>query len=168
MANSKGKKPTRTAGRRPALPVTLSLAKAERMLPLIQQIARDIRDRWLKLTQIEREQGELDKKRHTLDWAGRSRRYQIADEIAGERRHLQDAVTELEQLNALLVDPVQGEIAFPTQIQGKRAYYVWTLADEQIEWWCYANEPNRRAVPPTWRKRRERGRESLESATDGE
>lgn len=155
MANPKGKKPTRMAGRKASAPVNLSLAQAERTLPLINQIAKDLRERWLHLAQLEREQADLDRRRHSLDWPGRSRRYQITDEINRERQHLQDAVGELEQIQALLVDPVQGEIAFPTTIQGKRAYWVWTLGDEQIEWWCYANEPNRRAIPPSWRKRRE-------------
>lgn len=155
MANPKGKKPTRTAGRRASAPVSISLTQAERMLPLVSHIGNEIRDRWLQLAQLEREQSDLDRRRHTLDWPSRSRRYQITDEINGQRARLQDAVGELETLQALLVDPVQGEIAFPTLVQNKRAYWVWTLGDTQIEWWCFANEPHRRAVPPSWRKRRD-------------
>ncbi len=152
MANSKGKRPAKAASKRSVAPINLNLTQAERMLPLVRQIAEDVKQRWERLGQLEKEQADLDRRRHRLDWPGRSRRYEIADEIAQVRRRLQEAVAELDPLQVILVDPQLGEMAFPTVIHGRKAYYVWSLDVPRIESWCYANEPNRRVIPANWRR----------------
>jgi hypothetical protein len=45
-----------------------------------------------------------------------------------------------------------GETAFPTQVQGRKAYFVWRVGAENVKWWCFANEPQRRVIPESWRK----------------
>ena len=147
-------KSRRTAGpaERPQTRATVSLTTARRMLPLVARIVAEIQARWQRLTQLETEQQDLDRRRRALAWPQRERRYQVADEIAAEQRLLQDAVAELEQLEVLLVDPVLGEAAYPTTMNGRRAYFIWRAGTEDVNWWCYAQDPTRHPLPANWRR----------------
>lgn len=124
----------------------ISLATARKMLPLVSQILNEIQSRWNRLSELEAEQGDLDKRRRGLDWPARSRRYQIGEEIATEQNRLQETVAELEQLNLVLVDAIQGEVAFPTAINGRKAYYLWRAGENDVKTWCYAHDPARHPV----------------------
>lgn len=155
MSKPKGKNPTRTSEKRSAAPTNFTLSQADRMMPLVKHITVEIHDRWKQLQDLEREQEDLDRRRLKLEWKDRNRRYSITDEINQVRRRLQEAGAELEGLKVLMVDPLEGEIAFPTLIHGRRAYYVWRLGMDHVHWWCYANEPNRRIIPTSWRKKKE-------------
>jgi hypothetical protein len=162
MSRSKGSKnPARANQRRAAQPVYFTLAQADRMMPLVAHIADEVHNRWQRLSILEKEQTDLDRRRLKLEWSERSRRYQVADDINNERQKLQEAIAELEHLQVILVDPVEGEMAFPTVVQGRKAYYVWRMGLPEVAWWCYANEPNRRTIPASWRKKKE-AKESIE------
>src|SRR5262245_42596276 len=87
----------------------ISLTAAQKMLPLVSHIVNEIQTRWNRLSELEAEQGDLDKRRRGLGWPERSRRYQIGEEITAEQRLLQETVAELEQLDLVLVDAIQGE-----------------------------------------------------------
>src|SRR4029077_12410817 len=93
------------------------------MLPLVTHIAEDIQARWQWLLELEKEQNDLERRKRDLSWPERSRRYQVSDEITSEQAKLRDSVLELEDLNVILVDPIVGETAFPTQVQGRKAYF---------------------------------------------
>lgn len=166
MANSKGKRPTKTASKRSVTPINLNLSQAEQMLPLVKHIAQDVKMYWDRLGRLEKEQADLDRRRHKLDWPLRSRRYEIADEINVERKRLQEAVAELDQLQVILVDPQTGEMAFPTMIHGRKAFYVWSLELPRIETWCYANEPTRRVIPNSWRNQAEKNDVEVENVPE--
>jgi hypothetical protein len=124
----------------------ISLTYARKMLPLVRQIISDVQARWNRLSELEQEQGDLDKRRRGLDWPERARRYQITEEIAAEQRGLQDTVDELEKLELVLVDAIQGEVAFPTAINGRKAYYIWRAGENDVKTWCYAHDPARHPV----------------------
>lgn len=151
MSKPKGKRAGGTSTQTRQAGPSLTLGLARKMLPLVSRIVEEIRDRWNRLTKLEAEQLDLDHRRRNLGWPERSRRYQVAEEISSEHHHLQDAVAELEVLEVVLVDPVLGEAAFPTTISGRRGYFVWRAGRNDIDWWCYANEPTRHAIPGTWR-----------------
>lgn len=152
MSMSKGKKPTRASSKRRARHQLFQLSQADAMLPLVARVVEEVQNCWQRLLQLEKEQDDLERRKRDLDWPERSRRYQVADEIASEQGKLRDAAVELEDLNVVLVDPVYGEVAFPTQVQGRKAYFVWRVGAEGVKWWCFANEPQRRVIPETWRK----------------
>jgi hypothetical protein len=152
MSMPKGKKPARATSRRRSRSNLFYLTQAEGMLPLVKHIMEDVQHCWQHLLKLEKEQDDLDRRRRDLFWPERARRYQIADEIASEQGRLRDAAIELEQLNVILVDPVYGEVAFPTQVQGRKSYFVWRVGAEQVKWWCFANEPQRRVIPESWRQ----------------
>ncbi|HMO35065.1 MAG TPA: DUF2203 family protein [Gemmatales bacterium] len=151
MSMPKGKKPAKaTRGKKGSNHLFL-LSQADAMLPLVKVIAEDIQKRWQHLVELEKEQIDLERRRRELDWPQRSRRYAVNDEITTEQGKLRDSVLELEDLNVILVDPVVGETAFPTMVQGRKAYFVWRVGAEQVKWWCFANEPQRRIIPESWR-----------------
>lgn len=153
MSKPKGSNPTRAGKRRVVKPVNFNLAQAERMLPLVAHVTEDLQARWDRIAKLEKEQADLDRRRLKLSWPERARRYDLNDEIALERRGLNEDMSELELLEVVLADPTHGEIAFPTIIQGKRAFYVWRVGSETVNWWCYANEPQRHAIPAAWHKK---------------
>jgi hypothetical protein len=126
--------------------VSISITLVRKMLPLVSQIIREIHERWNRLSDLESEQIDLDRRRRSLSWPERSRRYQISEEIASEQHHLQQAVAELEQLDVVLVDAIQGEVAFPTTLSGRRGYYIWRLGSPDVGWWCYAHDPTRHPI----------------------
>lgn len=152
MSMPKGKKPTKAAKSKKAASTLFLLSQADAMLPLVTQIAEDIQSRWQRLVELEKEQIDLERRKRDLNWPERSRRYAVSDEIASEQAKLRDSVLELEELEVILVDPVVGETAFPTQVQGRKAYFVWRVGADVVKWWCFANEPQRRVIPDSWRK----------------
>jgi hypothetical protein len=151
MSMPKGKKPAKTAKGKKTASNLFLLSQADAMLPLVKQIAEDIQSRWQRLVDLEKEQIDLERRRRDLSWPERSRRYAVNDEITTDQNKLRDSVLELEDLNVILVDPVVGEAAFPTMVQGRKAYFVWRVGAETVKWWCFANEPQRRVIPENWR-----------------
>src|SRR5438876_929251 len=71
---------------------------AQRMLPLVGQIVRQLRDEKQRLDRMQAEKEKLDRLRRTLAWPLRSRRYQLQEEIAASEQNLQSALAELEGL----------------------------------------------------------------------
>jgi hypothetical protein len=151
MSMPKGKKPAKAHKGKKASSALFLLSQADTMLPLVKQIAEDIQGRWQRLVELEKEQIDLERRRRDLTWPERSRRYAVNDEITSEQNKLRDSVLELEDLNVILVDPVVGETAFPTMVQGRKSYFVWRVGAEHVKWWCFANEPQRRVIPESWR-----------------
>lgn len=151
MSKARGKKTARANEAPRQTRSALSFGMAQKMVPLVRHIVAEIQSRWDNLTQLEAEQLDLDNRRRGLDWPQRARRYQVAEDISAEQSRLQENVAELEQLEVLLVDPVHGETAFPTLINGRRGYFVWRLGETSIDRWCYAHDATRHAVPPSWR-----------------
>jgi hypothetical protein len=147
MSKSRNKSRTGSSGPRQVAGTNIGFSQARRMLPLVGRIVTDIRDLWGNVTRLEAEQADLDRRRRKLEWPERKRRYQIGEDISLEQRKLQDTAAELEQLEVLLIDPVQGEVAFPTVLGGRPAYFLWKLGDADLSWWCFAQEAGRHPIP---------------------
>ncbi len=125
---------------------------ASSMLPLVHRIVEDLMasDRQLLLTEEKRDL--LYHKRSSLDWKGRSDLYHCQDEIKRLSSYLRGLLIELEQIGITLLDAERGMIGFPTLVNNRRAFFTWKPGESVIEWWCYSCEPDRRHVPPAWRK----------------
>ncbi|MCS6975712.1 MAG: DUF2203 domain-containing protein [Gemmatales bacterium] len=146
MSKSRNRNTANVPARRRPLTGGITLEQAQKMLPLVRRIVADIQNRWSRLSSLETEQLDLDRRKRTLDWPQRSRRYEIAEEIAQETRALQEAVAELERLDLVLVDAVHGEVAFPTIVKNRRAYFLWRAGEPEVKNWCYAHDPGRHPV----------------------
>ena len=136
-------------GRRPTV---LNLATARRMLPLVQRVVSDVVHSWRRLAQLRPEQNRLDRQRRTLAWPERCRRYQIREDVADAERVLQGALAELTSLAVVLLDPVLGQVGFPTVVNNRQAFFSWQLGEEALNHWHFPEETVRRPIPATWAK----------------
>src|SRR5947209_14982369 len=76
----------------------LTLAVARRMLPLVRRIISDLLGSRAALARMQPEYDDLTRRRRSLSWAGRRRRYELQEEIAWDEETLQHALAELEVL----------------------------------------------------------------------
>ena len=130
--------------------VNLDLSTARQMLPLVRSIVRDIVASQDRLTRLQPEQDRLDRHRVDLVWQERERRYQVSEEIAETQKHLAAVVGELKQLGLSLSDDNSIRIDFPTRINGRHAAYSWQNGEEDVTFWHYAEENDRRPIPTDW------------------
>jgi hypothetical protein len=126
---------------------------AQRMLPLVGQIIRQVRDERHRLDRMQAEKEKLDRMRRTLAWPLRSRRYQLQEEIAAAEQDLQNALGELEGLGVTLVDVQSGQVGFPTTVNNRPAFFSWRCDEEALHYWYFAEETSeRRPIPVSWMK----------------
>src|SRR5947209_18191785 len=126
--------------------------RAESMLPLVRQIVADVLGCEQRLGRMYVEKETLDRNRRSLAWAGRSRRYQLQEEVAAVEQELRGALTELEALGVVLIEAEFGQIGFPTLLHDQPAYFSWRPGDDGLLFWHYADSTTRQAVPAAWTK----------------
>jgi hypothetical protein len=122
------------------------------MLPLVGRIAADVLRLTAHLNAVQPELARLDRKRRTLDWPSRARRYQLQEDAALATLYLQDAYAELEVLGVALLDGDSGLVGFPTLVNNRRAFFSWKPGEEGLKFWNYSGELARRPVPDAWTK----------------
>jgi hypothetical protein len=130
--------------------VAFTWTVAQRMLPLVGRIAADVLQHRRTLTRMHLEKDRLDRKRHSLAWPERARRYQLDEDIATEERKLREVVAELESLGVVLVDPRAGQVGFPTFVNDRSAFFSWRPGEEGPLYWHFADDTERRPVPASW------------------
>ena len=130
--------------------VNLDLPTVRQMLPLVESIVRDIVDRRSQLTRLHPEQENLDRHRRDLAWMERERRYHIQDEIVAVEGAYKQAVTELRDLGLAMLDVEAGRVAFPTRINGRPAIFTWQPGEDNVLFWSYEDEEQRRPIPNEW------------------
>jgi hypothetical protein len=148
--NSSPNRASRTTEKAKRKVANLDLKTARRMLPLVRSIVADIVTTAGQLNTLAPEQATLDEYRRSLTWASRERRYAVTDAIAHAERNLHGAVRELDTLGVSLVDTNQGQVDFPTKINGRPAAYSWRLGEDALDYWRYAGEETRRPIPAEW------------------
>ncbi len=131
--------------------VVLNLGTARRMLPLVGQIVLDVVELQRRHDRLVPEQEQLDRKRHSLDWPGRQRRYQVRDEAAEVESKLREAQGELEQLGVAMVEPREGRVGLPTVVNRHLAFFSWKPGEEGLRYWHFAGETVRRTIPASWK-----------------
>lgn len=141
---------TNPAGKPRKKDVTLDLATAQQMLPLVRSIVTDIVNSRQAISKLSPEQERLERHRRDLVWLERERRYQVKDEIAAAEKILTTAVSELSGLGVNLVDDEVGEVDFPTKINGRSAAFTWKLGEELLRSWHYSGEDQLRPIPNDW------------------
>src|SRR5437773_1152611 len=101
--------------------VPFTWTAASRMLPLVQLVVQEVVERHQRLDRLYPEKDGLDRKRRSLAWPERSRRYQVQEEIASEEQQLLAARAELESLGVVLL-AAEGLVGFPTIVNNRPAY----------------------------------------------
>lgn len=148
--NSSPNRASNSPGKPRRKDVTLDLATARQMLPLVRSIVTDIVASNRRLAELAPQQELLDENRRALTWASRQRRYAIHEEVASTERSLDGAVNELSDLGLTLVDGGAGRIDFPTRINGRPAAFSWQLGEDGVDFWRYSGEEQRRPIPLDW------------------
>ena len=120
------------------------------MLPLVDRIAQDVLHHHQRVVRMQPELAQLERNRLNLNWAGRSRRYQLEEEVAAGRTLLRALVAELETLGVVLLEPVLGLVGFPTMVNDRKAFFSWRPGEESLLYWSYADDPTRNPVPEEW------------------
>jgi hypothetical protein len=133
---------------------------AQRMLPLVGRIAADVLQQRRSLTRMHLEKDRLDRKRRSLAWPERARRYQLDEDIAAGDQKLRELAAELESLGVVLIDPRAGQVGFPTFVNDRPAFFSWRPGEEGPLYWHFADDTERRPVPASWTRPPERRRGS--------
>jgi hypothetical protein len=148
--SSPSKKGSESGSKSKKTATSLDLTTARQMLPLVRSIVNDIVANKRKVADLSNEQHQLEVERRNLTWESRQRRYAVTDEIQQAERNLTTAVGELNQLGLALVDGEAGAVDFPTRINGRPAAFTWEPGEENLRYWRYAEEEQRRPIPADW------------------
>jgi hypothetical protein len=131
--------------------IVLDLPTVRRMLPLVRHIVSDLLEGEQKLGSLLWEQSGLDRNRKELSWPERQRRYFVLDEVAKLEQRRKDAVVELKELGVRVLDVAHGRVGFPTIVNTKPAFFSWRAGEDEVGYWHFAGEDDRRRViPMSW------------------
>lgn len=130
----------------------MTLDQAQSMVPLVRLIVQDAVNAQHHLGHLQPEQDGLDRRRRSLTWPERQRRYQVQEDVARYEKALAEARTELDALAVALLDEESGRVGFPTLVNDRRAFFSWTLGQGQITHWHYPGDDAGRLIPPGWRQ----------------
>lgn len=130
--------------------VVFDLTTAKRMLPLVSRIVHDIQESRTLINRLQPEQDRLERHRRDLSWPERQRRYVVQEELAAAERRLREILSELNELGVAILPEHEGEVGFPTQLNGRSAFYLWRDGETDVTTWNYAGETLRRSIPPEW------------------
>jgi hypothetical protein len=103
-----------------------TLAEANRSLPLVGRIVRDVVNSHERATQIQSKIEESAQAKETLA---------LQAQLDGTLERLQDYVDELTALNIELKDYETGLIDFPGRHQGRDVFLCWKLGEEKVGHW---------------------------------
>jgi hypothetical protein len=132
--------------------VVLSLKTVQKMLPLVGRIVEDFLCHQQALSRLQPEEALLDRKKRTLDWPARQRRYSLKDELNGAENGMLDAREELNLLGVVLLDADVGRVGFPTMVNNRKAYFSWQAGETNLSSWHFVGESQCRPIPPAWLK----------------
>lgn len=122
------------------------------MLPLVGHIVGDIVENHRRHARLQPELSRLERRKRTLTWPERSRRYTIQDELVRLGQEMQGHLTELSSLGVVLLDMSAGLVGFPTVVNDRKAYFSWKPGEDGLKFWSFADEAERHLVPEHWTK----------------
>ncbi len=135
-----------------------TLEQANRLLPLVRVIARDVvatsraarelKER-LEALPADRREGATAAHREEIEQSWRE-----LDELRAELRRLVD---ELESLGLRLADPTDGVVRFPSRWRGQPIWLEWVYEQPQVAWWRQAKgkQVASKPIPRSWLRRPE-------------
>jgi hypothetical protein len=133
--------------------IILDLPTVRKMLPLVRHVVAELMAIDHRVGPLVREQDGLERNRRSLSWPERQRRYQLQDEVVRLTQQRKEAVGELEGLGVQVIDPETGRVGFPTIVNTKPAYFSWQPCEEEVGYWHFAGDADRRRpIPISWTK----------------
>jgi hypothetical protein len=132
--------------------IVLDLPTVCKMLPLVRQIVVELLEAEQTHGNLLSERAKLDHDRLKLSWPERKRRYDVQDDIDRVEQTRRALTHELEQLGVQVIDPTHGRVGFPTIVNAKPAFFSWQLGEDEVSYWHFAGDSDRRrAIPPNWK-----------------
>jgi hypothetical protein len=133
--------------------IVLDLPTVRKMLPLVRHVVAELLTIEHQVGPLLWEQEGLERNRRNLSWPERQRRYHLQDEVARLDQQRRDAVAELRGLGVQVIDPTYGRVGFPTIVNTKPAYFSWQPGEEDVGYWHFAGDSDRRRpIPLSWTK----------------
>ncbi|MGE3163778.1 MAG: DUF2203 domain-containing protein [Planctomycetota bacterium] len=119
----------------------LSLEEANRMLPLLERIVRDLMKTWNGIIQKRTELELLEKSPESLRDPQRDEQVQ---ELKGDLNRLIDRINgyirEVEELGCFVEEFKRGIINFPSLYVGRKVFLCWKPGDEGVQHWHELDE----------------------------
>ena len=103
-----------------------TLAEANRSLPLVTRIVRDVVNSHERATQLQSKIEESSNAKETLG---------LQQQLDSTLERLQDYVDELGVMSIELKDYETGLIDFPGRHQGRDVYLCWKLGEDKVTHW---------------------------------
>lgn len=119
----------------------LSLEEANRMLPLLDKIVRDLMGTWSQIIQKRTELELLEKSPESLRDAQRDE--QIQELKAELNRHIDKIngyIREVEDLGCFVEEFKRGIVNFPSLYVGRKVFLCWKPGDECVKHWHELDE----------------------------
>ena len=125
--------------------------EANRMLPLVRVIVRDIRDTFHRYSETKNALGKLRREEVDEDGDGRSEDHEdrsasLERQVQEQSAELKTLVRELSELGVLIKDPVEGIVNFPFHRDDEAAFLCWKDGEEKVSAW--------HGVEESWASRR--------------
>jgi hypothetical protein len=102
-----------------------TIAEANRTLPLVSRIVRDIVATHERASQLQAQLEQVPGARETVELQGR---------LEAAVDQLQDYVDELSEIGCELRDYPMGLVDYPGEYQGRDVYLCWKLGESRIEY----------------------------------
>lgn len=119
-----------------------TLEEANKRLPLVQMIVRDIVELH---SSVEDRRGRFERLKEGRDTQHLDSIYgqelqQSEERLRRDVEKLEEYLAELAKLNVELKDPALGLVHFRTQIADRDVYYCWKLGEREISCWHELDE----------------------------
>jgi len=129
---------------------TMNLPTARRMFPLVRRIAEELRDATRLAATLNQRNEHLERFRRELVWQERQMWYRIREQLSQNEQVLAETRRELNDLGVTILDAYEGRVGFPTLVSGERAYFTWQPDEDDIRYWQYPGDSERRPIPKEW------------------
>jgi len=121
---------------------------ANRVLPLLRSIIRDVVEEFHSLRSAGRQQRALEAE-PLADPISKNRLKGLRSHIGEASNRIEGYLRELEDLGIELRDLETGLVDFPAIVNGEPAFLCWKPGEEEIRWWHSATQgfADRRPLP---------------------
>lgn len=120
-------------------PTLYEIDTANRTLPLVRSIVRDLVEEFHALRLLGREQRSLEAARLT-NGAAPVRIETLRTEVERSTGRIEGYLRELEGLGIEMRDLETGLVDFPTLMNGEPAYFCWKPGEAEVLWWHAASQ----------------------------
>ena len=113
------------------MPKYYTVGEANRTLPLVRRIVKDVVVTHRRLLQIVEKYRSLSEDEAELELSG----CRLEEEVRELTERINGFIGELEQLGILFKGFEEGLVDFYGMLDGRAIFLCWKLGEESVEWW---------------------------------